>query len=454
MSARVLSHWGRPRERHGRGLDDRGGRLAVEDERVDQLLEVLDVADVDAHDEAVLAGDPQALDDLRRRAREVGDLGDHARRGADPDHRRERVAERARVDARRIPGDRRLVLELAQAVGDRRRREPDAAPELREAQPARRPGALRSEGDRHRSRRAIRSHAASEYLRSALVASGHPTRACGGRPSPASSARAVPPEAYFVGSAVFHYLGPAFAVLLFARVAPLGVAWLRILTAAVVFALWRRERARPVLRDRVRARLGGRARGDELLLLHRDRPAAARDRRRDRVPAVIVLAALGAQTPRNVGALALAVPGVYVLTGVHVAGEADRDGVRVRQRAAVRGLHRVRRPRGQAGGSASTASPAAMVLAALFVTPVGATARRLAIVDPGRRRRRASARRSSRTSATSWRSRAYRAPPTAYGRAAAGHGDGHRARRPGSGPDAKRPAGIGLVVAGVALHRP
>src|SRR6188474_1824933 len=31
--------------------------------------------------------------------------------------------------------------------------------------------------------------------------------------------RAVPPEAYFVGSAVFHYLGPAFAVLLFALVA-------------------------------------------------------------------------------------------------------------------------------------------------------------------------------------------------------------------------------------------
>ena len=46
----------------------------------------------------------------------------------------------------------------------------------------------------------------------------------------------MPPQAYFVGSAVFHYLGPAFAVLLFARVAPLGVAWLRIVSAAIVFA--------------------------------------------------------------------------------------------------------------------------------------------------------------------------------------------------------------------------
>src|SRR5688572_32885886 len=50
----------------------------------------------------------------------------------------------------------------------------------------------------------------------------------------------IPPHGYFLVSAVFHYLGPAFAVLLFAHVAPLGVAWLRIASAAVVFALWRR----------------------------------------------------------------------------------------------------------------------------------------------------------------------------------------------------------------------
>src|SRR4030081_1327833 len=54
--------------------------------------------------------------------------------------------------------------------------------------------------------------------------------------------RAIPPQAYFAGSAVFHYLGPAFAVLLFVRVAPLGVAWLRIVSAAIVFAAWRRPR--------------------------------------------------------------------------------------------------------------------------------------------------------------------------------------------------------------------
>lgn len=55
-----------------------------------------------------------------------------------------------------------------------------------------------------------------------------------------NTARRVPPHAYFVVSAVFHYLGPAFAVLLFAHVSVLGVAWLRIASAAVVFAAWRR----------------------------------------------------------------------------------------------------------------------------------------------------------------------------------------------------------------------
>src|SRR4030088_1005174 len=49
---------------------------------------------------------------------------------------------------------------------------------------------------------------------------------------------AIPPHAYFLVSAIFHYLGPSFAVLLFARLDVLGVAWLRIASAAVVFGVW------------------------------------------------------------------------------------------------------------------------------------------------------------------------------------------------------------------------
>jgi inner membrane transporter RhtA len=43
-------------------------------------------------------------------------------------------------------------------------------------------------------------------------------------PPAAALADRVPPHAFFLVSAVFHYLGPAFAVLLFAEIAPLGVA--------------------------------------------------------------------------------------------------------------------------------------------------------------------------------------------------------------------------------------
>src|SRR3954471_8798213 len=53
-------------------------------------------------------------------------------------------------------------------------------------------------------------------------------------------AERLPPHAWFVGSAVFHYLGPAFAVLLFVRGGPLGTGWLRIAAAALVLAAWRR----------------------------------------------------------------------------------------------------------------------------------------------------------------------------------------------------------------------
>ncbi|MGB3390115.1 MAG: EamA family transporter [Pseudaminobacter sp.] len=47
---------------------------------------------------------------------------------------------------------------------------------------------------------------------------------------------AVPPHTWFGVSAIFHYLGPSFAVLLFPAVGVPGVAWFRIATAALFFA--------------------------------------------------------------------------------------------------------------------------------------------------------------------------------------------------------------------------
>ncbi len=46
----------------------------------------------------------------------------------------------------------------------------------------------------------------------------------------------VPPLAWFGVSAIFRYLGPSFAVLLFPAVGVFGVAWFRIASAAVIFA--------------------------------------------------------------------------------------------------------------------------------------------------------------------------------------------------------------------------
>src|SRR5215204_4118361 len=130
--------------------------------------------------------------------------------------------------------------------------------------------------------------------------------------------RRVPPHAYFAVSAVFHYLGPAFAVLLFARVGPLGTAWLRIAAAAVVLVAWRRPWG--LLRDRTLWQLGAvLALMNCCFYLAIDRLPLATVAAIEFLP-VIALAALGARTTRNAAALVLAVAGVYALTGVQLEG--------------------------------------------------------------------------------------------------------------------------------------
>jgi inner membrane transporter RhtA len=136
------------------------------------------------------------------------------------------------------------------------------------------------------------------------------------------SSQRVPPHAYFVGSAVFHYLGPAFAVLLFVRVDALGVAWLRIAAAAVVFAAWRRPWRALARIDRPTLLAWGAVLAvmNCCFYLAIERLPLATVAAIEFLP-VIALAALGARTARNAAALALAVPGVYLLTGVRLEGE-------------------------------------------------------------------------------------------------------------------------------------
>jgi inner membrane transporter RhtA len=198
----------------------------------------------------------------------------------------------------------------------------------------------------------------------------------------------LPPHACFGVSAVFHYLGPSFAVLLFARVDVLGVAWLRIASAALIFAAWRRPwRAFLQLdRDGRRLVLGW---GCVLALMNCcfyeaiSRQPLATVAAIEFVP-VIVLAAVGARSRRNLAALALAVPGVYLLTGVQflleplgVAFAFANAGLfavyivladRVAKRASLSGIDGL---------------AASMLVAAAVVTPLAGWAAVPALHDPG-----------------------------------------------------------------------
>ena len=169
---------------------------------------------------------------------------------------------------------------------------------------------------------------------------------------------------------------------------PLGVAWLRIASAALVFAPWRRPWRTLAALDcdgrRLVVALGRRARRDERVLLRRDRPAAAGDRRGDRVPAGD--RARGARRADAAERAALVARGRAASTcsrDVQLAGEPARLRVRVRERGAVRAYivlaHRVAR-HGAVGGIDGLA--AAMLVALVVVTPLGARRSRPALRDP------------------------------------------------------------------------
>jgi inner membrane transporter RhtA len=201
------------------------------------------------------------------------------------------------------------------------------------------------------------------------------------------SSQRLPPHAYFVVSAVFHYLGPSFAVLLFARVDVLGVAWLRIASAALIFAAWRRpwHGFAATCRDGRRLLL---AWGCVLALMNCcfylaiSRQSLATVAAIEFLP-VVGLAALGARTRRNLAALALAVLGVYLVTGFQFALEplgiafAFANAVlfalyivladRVAKRSALSGIDGL---------------AASMLIAALVVTPLAGWAAIPALGNP------------------------------------------------------------------------
>jgi len=197
----------------------------------------------------------------------------------------------------------------------------------------------------------------------------------------------VPPHAYFLVSAIFHYLGPSFAVLLFQQIAPEGVAWLRIASAGLVFAVWRRPWqflfGLPRREQGVVVALGV-----VLALMNVAFYEAIARLPLATVGAIeflgpILVAAAGTRSGRNFASLVLAVGGVYALTDLRLAGGA----VGYLYAFANCGLfvlyillgHRI-----ASGGSASGIDrlAASMLVASVVALPLGIDAARPAFSDP------------------------------------------------------------------------
>jgi inner membrane transporter RhtA len=134
------------------------------------------------------------------------------------------------------------------------------------------------------------------------------------------TAEAVPPKAWFGVGAVFHYLGPAFAVLLFPAVGALGMAWLRIASSAAIYATWTRPLTTIKQADR-QTRWLLVCLGACLAMMNTAFYLAL-----DRLPMSLVaamefvgtisVALFGLRTRRNVAALAVTILGVVLLLDV------------------------------------------------------------------------------------------------------------------------------------------
>ena len=198
----------------------------------------------------------------------------------------------------------------------------------------------------------------------------------------------MPPQAWFVGSAIFHYLGPSFAVLLFARVPVGGVAWLRIASAALVFGLWRRPWRIFATTPRETNLLIA-ALGVVFALMNYSFYIAI-----DRLPlgtvaaiefvGPILLALAGSRTVRNLVALAFAAGGVYLLTDVRIAGDPGAF-VWAFVNAALFTLYIVlahRLARSDTRSSPIDRLGAAMLVAGIAITPLAFFDAADALIDP------------------------------------------------------------------------
>ena len=199
-------------------------------------------------------------------------------------------------------------------------------------------------------------------------------------------AESLPPQIWFGVSAVFHYLGPSFAVLLFPAVGVFGVAWLRIASAAAMFSMWTRP-IRTFTCSDASTRIRLIALGACLAFMNTSFYLALERLPMSLVAAiefagVLCLALYKVRSARNVGAVLLASIGVVLLIGLK--WSSNPAGLLW---AAVNGIlfmiyiilgHRA----ASAGASGGThLLGASMVIAFLFVFPIGALEASRAFAD-------------------------------------------------------------------------
>ena len=202
-----------------------------------------------------------------------------------------------------------------------------------------------------------------------------------------NAANLAPPHAWFAVSAVFHYLGPSFAVLLFPSVGVLGVAWMRIAAAAAIFAPWTAP-------WRIIAKADGQTRwlllglGVCLAVMNTSFYLAL-----DRLPMSLVaaiefvgtigVALYGLRTARNLAALGLAVLGVFLL--INIRWSSDPIGLfwAFLNGALFVGYIVLGHKVSEAGASGGVERlGAAMAIAFLFIMPIGFAEALRALTNP------------------------------------------------------------------------
>jgi inner membrane transporter RhtA len=184
------------------------------------------------------------------------------------------------------------------------------------------------------------------------------------------AAAKVPPHLWFAVSAVFHYLGPAFAVLLFPAVGVFGVAWMRIASAALIFAPFTRPVRTIRLADR-RARLLLVALGVTLAAMNISFYLALERLPMSLVAAMefvstILIALCGLRSGRNFLALALAAAGVFVLIGFSWSSDLAGLGFAVAN-AALFGVYIVLGHKAAEGGAGQGVGTLGAAMAVAFV---------------------------------------------------------------------------------------